>query len=89
MARFLAIHSIPDMSEEKFQAALDGVKNWRPDRRTTIVKVYCNLAEGKLFSECEAVEQAHFEDWIAQVGWPYDAIYKVDMVHQVGHIWNV
>jgi hypothetical protein len=89
MARFLAIHSVPDISEEKFQESLDGVKNWRPDRRTTIVKVYCNLAEGKLFSECEAVEQAHFEDWIKQVGWPCDVIYKVDMVHQVGHIWKV
>jgi len=68
MARFLAVHTVPDISEEKFQESLDGVKNWRPDRRTTIVKVYCNLAEGKLFSECEAVEQAHFEDWIKQVG---------------------
>jgi len=35
------------------------------------------------------VEQAHFEDWIKQVGWPCDAIYKVDLVHQVGHIWKV
>ena len=89
MARFMAIHTVPDMTEEKFEGSLAEVKNWRPDRRTTIVKVYCNLAEGKLVSECEAVEQAHFEDWLKQVGWPYDAIYKIDMVHQVGHIWKV
>ncbi len=89
MARFMAIHSVPGMTEERFQEALGEVKNWRPDRRTTVVKVYCNLAEGKLVSECEAVEQVHFEDWIKQVGWPCDAIYKVDLVHQVGHIWKV
>ncbi len=89
MARFLGIHSVPGLTEEGFQEALGEVKKWRPDRRTTIVKVYCNLAEGKLFSECEAVEQAHFEDWTRQVGWPCEAIYKVDLIHQVGHIWQL
>ena len=38
MTRFMAIHSVPDMTEEKFQEALGEVKHWRPDRRTTIVK---------------------------------------------------
>ena len=89
MARFMALHTIPDMSQEKFESALKDVKNWRPDRRTTIVKIYCNLSDGKMVSECEAVEQAHFEDWLKLVGWPYDSIHKVDLVHQVGHIWAV
>jgi hypothetical protein len=89
MARFMALHTMPDMTKEKFESALKDVKNWRPDRRTTIVKIYCNLDDGKMVSECEAVEQAHFEDWLKQVGWPYDSIHKVDLVHQVGHIWEV
>ena len=89
MARFMAIHSVPEITEEKFREALAEARNWRPDRRTTIVKVYCNLAEGKLVSECEAVEQGHFEDWINRVGWSCDAIYQVDLIHQVGHIWKV
>ena len=89
MARFVAIHSVPGLTEEKFQEALGEVKKWRPDRRTTILKVYCDLDQGKLVSECEAVEQAQFEHWINDVGWPYDAIYKIDLVHQVGHIWKL
>ena len=40
-------------------------------------------------SECEAVERSHFEEWIRQVGWPADAIYRIDLVHQVGNIWKV
>ena len=89
MARFIAIHSVPGMSEENFREALSEAKKWRPDRRTTILKVYCNLEEGKLVSECESAEQAHFEDWIKQVDWPCDAIYKVDLIHQVGQIWKL
>ena len=62
MARFMAIHTIPGIIEERFRAALDQVKKWRPDRRTTVLKVYCDLSEGRLISECEAPEQSQFED---------------------------
>ena len=89
MTRFMAVHDVPGITQEKFQEALGEIGNWRPDRRTTIVKVYCNLEEGKLVSECEAAEQSNFEDWINKVGWPYEAIYKIDLIHQVGHIWSV
>jgi hypothetical protein len=89
MTRFVAIHNVPGITEEDFRDKLDAVRKWRPDRRTTVVKVYGDLENGKLISECEAVEQAHFEDWLKQVGWPYDSIHKVDLVHQVGHIWEV
>ena len=89
MPRFMAIHSVPGITQEQFQEALGDVSKWRPDRRTTIVKVYCNLEEGKLVSECEAQEQSHFEDWISQIGWSYDAIYRVDLMQQVGHIWRL
>ena len=89
MARFVAIHNVPGMTEERFQETLGDAKLWRPDRRTTILKVYCNLAEGKLVSECEAAEQSQFEEWMQQVGWPCEAVFRVDLVHQVGQIWKM
>ena len=89
MARFIALHTVPGITEDQFNNALGAVRNWRHDNRTTILKVYCNLSEGKLVSECEAVEQAQFEDWISKVGWPCDAIYQVDLIQQVGHIWRM
>ena len=69
MARFIAIHNVPGITEADFRDKLNAVRKWRPDRRTTILKVYGDLENGRLVSECEAVEQAHFEDWINLVGW--------------------
>lgn len=89
MARFLAIHNVPGITEEGFREKLDAVKKWRPDRRTTILKVYGDLSTGKLVTECEAAEKEHFEDWIKMVGWPVESIHQVDMVCQVGNIWKL
>ncbi len=89
MSRFVAIHSVPGITEEAFRDKLDAVKKWRPDRRTTILKVYGDLSTGRLITECEAAEQSHFEDWINLVGWPADSIHQVDMICQVGNIWRL
>ncbi len=89
MARFIAIHKVSGITEEQFREKLDAVRKWRPDRRTTILKVYGDLESGTLVSECEAVEQAHFEDWINMVGWPAASSHKVDMICQVGAFWKV
>ena len=89
MARFIAIHKVSGITEEQFRDKLDAVRKWRPDRRTTVLKVYGDLKDGTLVTECEAVEQAHFEDWINMVGWPAQSIHKVDLICQVGNIWNV
>jgi len=89
MARFVAIHNVPGITEADFQGKLNAVRKWRPDRRTTILKVYGDLEKGLLISECEAVEQSHFEDWIKMVGWPAQSIHKVDMICQVGNFWKV
>lgn len=89
MARFIAIHSVSGLTEEEFREKLGAVRKWRPDRRTTILKVYGDLTRGRLVSECEAVEQAHFEDWIKMVGWPAESIHQVDVICQVGNIWKV
>lgn len=89
MARFIAVHNVPGITEEDFRSKLDAVRKWRPDRRTTIVKVYGDLENGKLISECEAVEQSHFEDWLNMVGWPAESINKVDIICQVGSFWKL
>ena len=89
MTRFVAVHSVPGITEEAFRDKLDAVRKWRPDRRTTVVKVYGDLENGKLITECEAVEQSHFEDSISMVGWPADSIHKVDIICQVGNFWTL
>ena len=89
MARFIAIHHVPGITEEEFRDKLEAVRKWRPDLRTTILKVYGDLGNGRLVSECEAAEQAHFEDWIKLVGWPAESIHKVDLICQVGNIWKM
>ena len=89
MARFIAIHKVSGITEKEFRDKLAAVRKWRPDRRTTVLKVYGDLEGGTLVTECEAVERAHFEDWINMVGWPAQSIHKVDLICQVGNIWNV
>jgi hypothetical protein len=89
MARFIAVHNVPGITEADFRDKLDAVKKWRPDRRTTILKVYADTSRGKLFTECEAVEQSHFEDWMKMAGWPADEICQVDLIFQTGDMWRV
>ena len=89
MARFSAIHDVSGLTEEQFREKLSVVSKWRPDRRTTILKVYGDLGRGKLVTECEAVEQEHFEDWIKMTGWPAESIFNVDLIMQVGNIWKL
>ena len=79
MARFLAVHNVSGLTEEQFREKLSAVSKWRPDRRTTILKVYGDLGRGKLFTECEAVEQEHFEDWIKMTGWPAKSSQSMDL----------
>ena len=89
MARFLAIHNVSGLTEDQFREKLSAVSQWRPDRRTTILKVYGDIGRGKLFTECEAVEQEHFEDWIKMTCWHAVSIYNVDLVMQVGNKWKL
>jgi hypothetical protein len=89
MVRYIAVHHVPGITEEEFRDKLTSVRKWRPDRRTTILKVYADLQHGRLISECEAVERSQFEDWIKEVGWPTESINQVGMIAQVGNIWNV
>ena len=89
MARFLAVHNVSGLTEEQFREKLSAVSQSRPDRRTTLLKGYADLGRGKLFIECEAVEQEHFEDWIKMTGWPAESIYNVDLGMQVGNIWKL
>lgn len=47
MARFIAIHNVPGITEADFRDKLDAVRKWRPDRRTTVLKVYGDLPKSK------------------------------------------
>ena len=89
MARFIAVHNTPGITEEEFREKLTAVRRWRPDRRTTILKVYGDLEHDRLVSECEALEQSQFEDWIKEVGWPIESIHQVGLIAQVGNIWKM
>ena len=89
MSRFVAVHNVPGITEDQFREKLNAANKWRPNRQTTILKVYGNLEKGKVVSECEAVEQAHFEEWINRTGWPLESIHKVDIICQAGSIWKM
>ena len=47
VARFMAIHSVPDITEEKFREALAEARNWRPDRRDHYCKGLLQSGRGK------------------------------------------
>ena len=91
MPRFLAICTIPGLDEAKLRQVFPGTRTseWRPDARTTILKVLASSQAGKVLAECDAVEQAHFEAWLQKVGWTPDAVYRVDYVKQGPNFWKV
>ena len=89
MPRFMAFHTVPGITESAFRMALDESNKWRPDRRTTILKAYCNFSDGKIVSECEASDREQFKEWIDGTGWSGEAIYKVDIVQQAGNFWSL
>jgi Zn finger protein HypA/HybF involved in hydrogenase expression len=87
MARFLAIGEVPALSEEQFRQHFDTIRKWRPERRTWMVKAYCNLSEGKVVIECETPERESFEAWLSKTGWKVHDIYRIDLIHEAGAIW--
>lgn len=89
MTRFLAIATVPGITEAQFRSALDAVKKWRIDPRNTILRASCALANGKIVLECEGTDQTALEKWLQERGWKADTIYKVDLVHDGGYIWKV
>ena len=78
-----------DAADQLAAKTANGVAKWRPDRRTTILKVYADFKSGTMVSECEAAEQSHFEDWINLAGWPAASIHRVDIICQVGNFWKM
>ena len=87
MSRFIAICEMPGITDEQFRQTFDRVRKWRPDRRTWIVKAYCDLSDGRLVVECEAPERASFEGWLSNTHWKVDGIYGVDLIHEAGAVW--
>lgn len=89
MARFLAIATVPGITEAQFRDALNAVKKWRIDPRNTILRASCSLSSGRIVLECEGTEQANLEKWLQERGWKAEVIHKVDLVHDGGYIWKV
>ena len=89
MPRFLSVSTVPGMDREKLSKAAHAVRDWRPDPRTTILKVYCSPGQGKVFTECDAAKQEDFEAWLKAKGWNWEAIYPIGLVAQTGNIWQL
>ncbi len=89
MARFVALCEKPGITEAQFRETFDRVKKWRPDRRTFIVKAYCDISDGKVIAECEALEKTPFEVWLKGTGWKVNAILPVNFIHEAGSVWPV
>jgi hypothetical protein len=87
MARFLAVSDVPGITEERFRGTFDAIRKWRFDKRAWITKAYCDVNRGKLFIECEAPDQAKFEDWLRNAKWKVSSIHEVDLIFEAGAIW--
>lgn len=89
MARYLAIGSAPEISEATFRETFDAVKKWRIDRHSWLVKVYCNVNNGKVAVECEAPSQEVLMDWMEKNDWNIEDVYQINLIHEGSAVWTV
>ncbi len=89
MARFVAVSHVPGISEDQFRETLGRVRNWRFERRSWIIKAYCDPDKGAVISECETPERERFVEWLDKTGWKTDEILEVKLIHEAGSIWPV
>jgi len=88
MPRYIAFLTMPQLSKEQFTNAVNAVSKWRPDPRTTILKVY-RAKSGKMVAECEAPTQQEFEAWLTKNGWNWESIEQVELIAQMGNVWQM
>ena len=82
MARFLAIHNVSGLTEEAFREKLSAVSKWRPDRRTTILKVYGDLKRG-----APPPTTMTSQDWLVSEltgGWPMRPRERAEDIRKLG-----
>lgn len=78
MQRFIAVHTIPGMTEEQLTAL---VKNHPPFPPATICRwTYANFEEGKAFCDWVAPNREAILEWFKATNMQYDALYPVRMV---------
>ena len=47
MTRYMAIQSVPGLTEQEFRQVFSTPRGWKPGGGATILKVYCDLDRGK------------------------------------------
>lgn len=87
MPRYLAVADVPGLTEESFREALTPTRKWRFDRQSWVTKAACDLANGRVFVECESSDQSRFEAWLADRSWRTPHIHEIDLIHEAGTVW--
>lgn len=78
MQRFLAVHTLPGITEEQITAL---VKNHPPFPTGVVCRwTYVNFEEGKGFCDWIAPNKEAILEWLRAVNMPYDALYPVRML---------
>ena len=73
MPRFIAVHTIPTMTEERVIAL---AKNKVP-KGIAWKKTYCDFTDGKFFCDWEAANKEAIEEYFKTEKFRFDAIYPV------------
>ena len=79
MPRLIAVHTLPDATEEAFRKALsDGKPAYPPgvDWRLT----YCAFDDHKFYCEWDAPDKETLKGVFKQQNTPFDAIYRVKLL---------
>ena len=77
VAKFMAVHTIPDATdEEKFQAMTAQAMKAVP-KGFTWVQTHCDFTSHKFFCEWEAPSKEALEQAFKSQNFPFDAVYPV------------
>ncbi len=75
MQRFIAVHTLPGMTEEQLRQLL---QNHPPFPPGVLCRwTYCNLEESKFFCDWAAPSKEAILEWFRTAGIAYDALYPV------------
>lgn len=81
MPRFLAVHTVPPMTEADYmqqgKGLMEKMSQLPPDTKFNLS--YCDLAGGKIFCDWEAPTRETVEQVFKMIEMPFDAIYPVKL----------
>ncbi len=78
MAKFMAVHTIPEAKEDTFQAMAEQQVKALP-KGFTWVQTHCDFANHKFFCEWEAPSKEALEQGFKSQNFPFDAVYAVKL----------